>query len=76
MKIRLVAASLILAAGFAQPASAQLADQRSFLHPLGFWSNNYFVAQREVYPRFRYAAPDPAMEWSSHGGWVLHERNW
>lgn len=61
---------------FISGAHAQLADQRSFLHPLGFWSNDYYVAQREVYPRFRYAVPNPAMDWPGHGGWVLHERNW
>jgi hypothetical protein len=58
----------------ALPAGAQLADQRSFMH--GFWSNNYFVAQRQVYPRFTYAPRDPAMESAGYGGWVLHEQNW
>ena len=57
-------------------ANAQLADKRSFMHPLGFWSNNYYVAQREIYPRFIYAPRDPAVEWYSSGGWLLHERNW
>lgn len=77
MSIRFtVATAAALTALIASPASAQLADKRSFMHPLGFWSNDYYVAQREVYPRFIYASPDPYADWSSEGGWLLHERNW
>jgi hypothetical protein len=68
-----MAASIVM---FGSAASAQIADKRSFLHPLGFWSNDGFVAQRRVYPRFHYASPRPDMEWPGHGGWVLYERNW
>lgn len=71
--IALIVAAASLAVT-ASPASAQLADQRSFMD--GFWSNNYYVAQREVYLRFTYAPRDPGMESAGYGGWVLHERNW
>lgn len=61
-------------------ANAQIADRRSFLHPLGFWSNDGFVAQKKVYPRTKgtvsvwyffdfQQGPIP-------GGYVLHENNW
>lgn len=75
MKIRLILIALAFAAVPAPPASAAFADQRSFFHPLGFWGNDYFVAQRQIYPRFFYAPRDPAMESSGDGGWILHERN-
>jgi hypothetical protein len=75
MKTYFLAATAALIATISV-ANAQLADKRSFMHPLGFWSNNYYVAQREVYPRLIYAQPDPYVDWSSEGGWVLHERNW
>ncbi len=57
-------------------ASAQIADKRSFMHPLGVWSNKCFVAQKRVYPRFHYSARYPEIEYGGEGGWVLHERNW
>lgn len=66
----------------ASPTSAQLADKRSFLHPLGVWSNHYFVAQKQVYPRrarIGFHAPHPAdaeLIWTSDGGGLLYERNW
>lgn len=69
-----IAATGMLAIMLASPAGAQLADKRSFMHPLGFWSNECFVAQKRVYPRIiaaRHYPADPAS-----GGWVLHERNW
>ena len=67
-----------LAICFSTSADAKFADKRSFMHPLGFWSNEGYVKQREVYPR-RYRnwvelAPydaDPCC-----GGGILHERNW
>ena len=46
------AASAVL---FSAPAHAQNADTRSFMHPLGFWSNEGFVAQPKVYPKFQQA---------------------
>jgi hypothetical protein len=80
MRIRFTIVSAVaLTALFALPAGAQLADKRSFMHPLGFWSNNYYVAQKRIYPRAlfipaRYA--DARILWSSEGGGLLHERNW
>ena len=61
------------------PASAQNADARSFLHPLGFWSNDRFVAQPRVYPlrlRVPHYDSDPELSSPGNGGYVLHERNW
>lgn len=59
---------------FASSADAQLADKGSFFH--GFWSNNCYVAQREVYPRVRYSPEHYYPDDPRRGGWVLHERNW
>lgn len=77
--------SLIVAAATASlliltsAANAQNADKRSFFHPLGFWSNEGFVAQPQIYPR-RLRVPhydsDPEMSSPHNGGYVLHERNW
>lgn len=86
MKIaRLAVAGALLCVTMASAANAQIADRRSFLHPLGFWSNDYYVAQREVYPQIRqpetrtvefgfFAAPGPYDY--SQGGGVQHEWNW
>jgi len=82
---RIIAAGAVTFVTLASTANAQIADRRSFLHPLGFWSNDCYVAQREVYPQIRqpgiktanfgfFTAPD-AME-PSQGGGVQHERNW
>ena len=77
---RLVIAAVMLIA-FASAADAQIADKRTFFH--GFWSNDVYVAQRQVYPPLwktghpvpvRYVSPD--LDWNSDGGGVLHERNW
>lgn len=86
MKIsRIIAAGALFCVTMGSAANAQIADRRSFLHPLGFWSNDYYVAQREVYPQiwqpetknaeFRFfTAPGP-FDYSQGGG-VQHERNW
>lgn len=80
MKITLSVAGAALAFAFtASPASAQFADQRSFMHPLGVWSNDRVVAQRNAYPRraiatFWYAEPE--WRWPAAWGWVMHERDW
>lgn len=77
---RLTAAAALLIA-LTSAASAQLADKRTFFY--GFWSNDVYVAQRQVYPPVwktgypvpvRYVFPD--LGWYSDGGGVLHERNW
>jgi hypothetical protein len=76
MRISLMlGAAAICGMAFTSSASAQLADKRSFLHPLGVWSNEGYVAQKQVYPRFHYAT-DAYFASPSDGGWVLHERNW
>jgi hypothetical protein len=80
MKIHFtLAITAALTATLASPVSAQLADKRSFMHPLGVWSNNYYVAQKRVYPRAlvvpAYYA-DAEVLWSSEGGGLLHEINW
>jgi hypothetical protein len=75
MKISFIlGAAVICGMTFMSSASAQFADKRSFLHPLGVWSNEGYVAQHQVYPRFRYAT-DPYFASPSDGGWLLHERN-
>lgn len=77
---RLTAAAALLLT-LTTTAGAQIADQRTFFH--GFWSNNVYVAHRQVYPPVwktghpiptRYVFPD--LDWNSEGGGVLHERNW
>lgn len=48
MKVLVLAAAAVV--GLVNtPAHAQSADTRSFMHPLGVWSNEGFVAQRKVY---------------------------
>jgi hypothetical protein len=80
MKIHFtLAITAALTATLASPVSAQLADKRSFMHPLGFWSNNYYVAQRRIYPPALAVAiyyADPELLGTSAGGGLLHERNW
>jgi hypothetical protein len=78
MKIHFAIAATALAI-LASPADAQIADKRSFMHPLGFWSNNYYVAQRRIYPPALAVAiyyADPELLGTSAGGGLLHERNW
>lgn len=74
MKAKIFVSLLIGSALFASAANAQLADKRSFFW--GFWSNDYYVAQKEIYPRFHYAPRDVLTADPSSGGWILHERNW
>jgi|GEM_PF-2793013 len=83
MKTSLTVAAAATLVILTSAANAQLADKRSFFHPLGVWSNEGFVAQRQVYPprwKFERTAQayyaDPDLQWNSNGGGVLHERNW
>jgi hypothetical protein len=79
MKVSLRAVIVLAAVVFASAANAQMADKRSFFHPLGFWGNDGFVAQREVYPRGASTVlviePSPYTD-PCCGGGLMHERNW
>jgi hypothetical protein len=81
MRISVIAAAAALLLMLGSAASAQLADKRSFFH--GFWSNEGFVAQRQVYPPIWKTGHFPArdilhrdVDWNGEGGGLLHERNW
>jgi hypothetical protein len=52
---KLLVTGLAAAALLGTPAHAQNADVRSFMHPLGFWSNEVYVKQPKIYPNFRQA---------------------
>jgi hypothetical protein len=82
MRISLTVTALAFLVSLHSAADARFADQRSFFHPLGFWSNDGIVKQRKVYhPQWKFDAaperyPHPGYEWGGSGGGVMHERNW